>query len=81
MPTKVRRCDIGIEYLQSNLTGGEISPTLHARTDIDKYATAVANAENVVIVPQGGLRRRPGLKKLDEGVIGEDARLAPFVFQ
>lgn len=69
---------MGLEYLQSNLTGGELAPTLHARTDIDKYNTALAEAENVVIVPQGGLRRRPGLAK--HITIGEDARLEPFIF-
>lgn len=71
---------MGVEYLQSNLTGGELAPTLHARTDIDKYASGVAIAENVIIVPQGGMRRRPGLQKLQDGYVGEVARLIPFVF-
>jgi len=71
---------MGVEHVQSNLTGGEIAPELHARIDIDKYKTSVAHAENVIIVPQGGLRRRPGLAKMDDGVVGEDARLIPFVF-
>jgi len=71
---------MGIQHIQSNLTGGELAPELHARIDIDKYNTSVAHAENVVIVPQGGLRRRPGLSKIEDGVVGEDARLSPFVF-
>lgn len=70
---------MGVDYLQSNLTGGEISPLLHARTDIEKYGTSLAIAENVVIVPQGGLRRRAGLSKVIDGK-QEDARLTPFVF-
>jgi len=71
---------MGIQHIQSNLTGGELAPELHARIDIDKYGTSVAHAENVIIVPQGGLRRRPGLSKIEGGTVGEDARLSPFVF-
>lgn len=71
---------MGVEYVQSNLTGGELAPTLHARIDIEKYASSVAIAENVVIVPQGGLRRRPGLNKVTSTNIGGVARLEPFVF-
>jgi len=71
---------MGIQHIQSNLTGGELAPELHARIDIDKYGTSVAHAENVIIVPQGGLRRRPGLSKIEDGTVGEDARLIPFVF-
>jgi len=71
---------MGVEHIQSNLTGGELAPALHARIDIDKYKTSVAHAENVIIVPQGGLRRRPGLSKIEDGTVREDARLIPFVF-
>ncbi len=71
---------MGTDFTQSNLTGGELAPELHARIDIEKYNTAVAHAENVIIVPQGGLRRRPGLSKITDSVVGEDARLLPFVF-
>jgi len=71
---------MGIEHIQSNLSGGELAPALHARIDIDKYNTSVATAKNVVIVPQGGLRRRPGLAKITDSAVGEDARLIPFVF-
>tara|TARA_E500000318_G_scaffold99094_1_gene100926 strand:- start:1208 stop:3724 length:2517 start_codon:yes stop_codon:yes gene_type:complete len=47
-------------YIQSNFVSGELSPLLKGRTDINQYYQAVEKAENVVIVPQGGLRRRPG---------------------
>ena len=71
---------MGVEYLQSNLTGGEISPSLHARVDIDKYQNSVAEATNMVIVPQGGLRRRPGLAKTEGGYYSEEVRIEPFIF-
>ena len=47
-------------FIQSNFVSGEISPLLKGRTDINQYYQAVETANNVVIVPQGGLRRRPG---------------------
>lgn len=71
---------MGMEHIQSNLSGGEIAPTLHARVDIEKYQNSVAEAKNVVIVPQGGLRRRPGLAKVEDGYYNEEVRLVPFVF-
>jgi hypothetical protein len=71
---------MGTEYLQSNLSGGELSPQLHARVDIDKYSSSVADAKNMVIVPQGGLRRRPGLSKIEDGYYAEEVRIEPFVF-
>ena len=71
---------MGVEYIQSNLTAGELTPELHARTDINKYANGVAIAQNMVILPHGGMRRRPGLFKIADSLVSEDARLAPFVF-
>ena len=71
---------MGVEFLQSNLSGGELAPTLHARTDIDKYNSSVAEAKNMVIVPQGGLRRRPGLAKTEDGFYTVESRLEPFIF-
>ena len=47
-------------FIQSSFVSGELSPLLKGRTDINQYYQAVETAENVVIVPQGGLRRRPG---------------------
>ena len=39
---------------------GELSPLIKGRVDIDQYYKGMQTAENVVIVPQGGLKRRPG---------------------
>ena len=71
---------MGQDFIQSNLSGGELAPTLHARIDIDKYNNSVANAKNMVIVPQGGLRRRPGLAKVEDGYYTEEIRIEPFIF-
>jgi hypothetical protein len=71
---------MGVEFLQSNLTAGELDPRLHGRTDIEKYASGVAEATNMVILPYGGLRRRPGLAKITDSKVSTRARLLPFVF-
>jgi len=70
---------MGVEYLQSNLTSGELTPELHARVDINKYNNGVASAENMVILPHGGMRRRPGLSKITD-THTEKSRIEPFVF-
>jgi len=51
-----------ITQYQSNFTVGEIDPLLVGRIDIQQYASALSKAQNVVILPQGGFERRPGLR-------------------
>jgi hypothetical protein len=64
--------------LQTNFNSGLLDPRLHARTDIKHYYQGAAEATNVVSSPQGGLKRRPGLRYIDE-TLGV-ARLAAFAF-
>jgi len=51
-----------VTQYQSNFTVGEIDPLLHGRIDIQQYASALEKAQNVVVLPQGGFERRPGLR-------------------
>lgn len=51
---------------QSNLTGGEMSPAMYARTDVAKYQTGVKEAVNVIIKPEGGMRSTPGTRFIGE---------------
>lgn len=48
--------------IQTNFSTGELDPLLRARVDLTAYANALEEATNIVCQPQGGLRRRPGLK-------------------
>lgn len=66
--------------IQSNMTAGEIAPTLRGRIDINKYYNGLSKAENVIILPHGGLRRRPGLAKIQDSYVGQDARIEGFIF-
>ena len=68
------------KVIQTNFTGGEISPTLAGRIDLDKYYKSCATAENVIIMPHGGLKRRDGLAKVTDTYINKYCRLEPFVF-
>lgn len=48
------------KFLQSSFVSGELSPLLKGRVDLDQYYQGMQTAENVLIVPQGGLKRRAG---------------------
>lgn len=71
-----------LNLLKSNFGSGELDPELMIRTDIKHYYTGAAYLDNVVVKPQGGVRRRPGLQFIADmtAAIPSDAavRLVPF---
>ena len=69
------------KLMQSSLSGGEISPAVQARTDIAKYKSSVASAENVFCRVHGGMENRAGFKFVAQCKDNEtDVRLIPFSF-
>lgn len=46
--------------LQSNFTRGEIDPQLVGRVDLSAYYAGVKTATNMLCIPQGGMKKRPG---------------------
>lgn len=68
--------------IQTSFSTGELDPLLRARVDLAQYNNALAKATNVVVQPQGGLRRRPGLKYMAElpSAASSGVRLVPFEF-
>ena len=52
--------------IQTNFTTGEVDPLLKSRIDINQYFNALDQARNVLIQPQGGIERRPGLQFIFE---------------
>lgn len=56
------------KFMQSSFVSGELSPLLKGRVDLDQYYQGMETAENVLIVPQGGLKRRAGTQHIDEGL-------------
>tara|TARA_Y100001937_G_scaffold58525_1_gene80302 strand:- start:40 stop:2238 length:2199 start_codon:yes stop_codon:yes gene_type:complete len=70
-----------ITQFQTNFSVGELDPLLRARTDLSQYQNALEEATNVIIQPQGGLKRRDGLKFIyDFGTSFTDFKLIPFEF-
>lgn len=61
------------EVLYSAFNVGEIDPLLKSRVDLDQYYLGADRMRNVLLLPQGGVRRRPGLRRIDE--INERAEL------
>ncbi len=55
-----------IFHHQANFTSGELSPTLAARIGFKGYERGSAKLRNVLVIPQGGLKRRFGTKKVFE---------------
>jgi len=68
--------------IQTNFTVGEIDPLLRGRIDLAQYYSGLKTARNVVILPQGGVRRRPGLKFIHAlpSSAANGAVLVPFEF-
>ena len=65
----------------NNFNGGEVSPYLYAREDVEKiYNKSCLKMENFVPLPYGGATKRPGLKYLGNSTSNNKARLIPFIF-
>ncbi len=66
--------------VQATFAGGEMTPALWGRTDIQKYKTGLKTGRNVNIIPQGGARNRPGTEFIATVGVGTSAvRLIPFI--
>ena len=70
--------------IQTNFTTGEVDPLLKSRIDINQYYNALDQARNVLIQPQGGIERRPGLQFIFEVPSAANPqngmKLVPFEF-
>lgn len=66
--------------VQTNFSTGELDPLLRARVDLPAYQNALEDAQNVVVQPQGGIRRRPGSRYLASVPAGSGVRLVAFEF-
>lgn len=64
----------------NNFNGGEVSPYLYAREDVDGiYNKSCLKMENFIPLPYGGASRRPATKYLGNSHSGK-VRLIPFTF-
>lgn len=66
----------------SSFTAGEISPRLEGRINIEKYREGLSEMTNMVVMPHGGVTRRPGTEFLGEVKDSSvKTRLIPFQFK
>lgn len=66
---------------QNSFTGGEWAPSLWARSDLQKYPTAVKTLQNFIIHPHGGISNRAGTYFVGETKFSAKvSRLIPFQF-
>jgi len=72
---------MGTPLIQPTFSGGELSPSLYARVDIERYGNSVKTAKNFLVRPTGGLVNRPGLQFVGEVKSSASrVRLIPFEF-
>lgn len=62
---------------QRSFGAGELSPSLYARTDVQRYQIGLRTCRNFLVLKHGGVANRPGM-----ALVGTCARasLLPFVF-
>ena len=66
----------------SSFTAGEVSPRMEGRVTLDTYREGLADMTNLLVLPQGGVTRRPGTEFLGEiKDSANTARLIPFQFK
>lgn len=55
-----------VATLQSNFNGGEVSPLVYGRPDLEKYTTGLKTCLNFIPLLQGPVMRRPGTMHIVE---------------
>jgi hypothetical protein len=53
-----------VSALINSFNAGELSPYMGARSDVEKYRNGCSTLENFIILPYGGVIRRPGTEYL-----------------
>lgn len=67
---------------QNNFTGGEVTPKIYARSNLEPYYNSCAIIENLIIWAYGGLQRRPGTRYVAEVKDSNTkVRLIPMTFK
>jgi len=66
---------------QRAFSGGEITSSLYARTDVEKYVSALRTCRNFMVMRHGGATNRPGTTFINEVKDStKKVRLIPFIF-
>jgi len=68
-----------ISKIQNSFSSGELDPKLRARNDVATFYTGAQKMRNVLAIPQGAAKRRPGLEYLHNLHSGE-IQMFEFVY-
>ena len=71
---------MGTFQLKPSFAGGELTPALYGRIDLQKYDVGAAKLENAIVQRYGGVTRRPGFKHIAQTADNKKARLIPFSY-
>lgn len=64
----------------SDFTRGELSPRMEGRSDSPVFFQGVSELQNFIVLPQGGVEKRPGTKYFTTAKYpAKQSRLIPFV--
>ena len=63
---------------QTNFNSGVLTPRLNSRSDLELYFNGVSVGTNVLSMPHGGMRKRPGMKY--HATMTQRSRNLPFEF-
>ncbi len=76
-----------LRLLKSDFTSGEVDPLLKARNDIKHYFSGAETLRNLLVMPQGGVKDRPGLKFVNDvttltsgNSVADGYKFVPFEF-
>lgn len=68
-----------LRKLKTSFTGGEYSPALRARVDLEKYSTGLKVATNCFVHPHGGVSNRAGFELVSYARQEGDTVQIPFI--
>ncbi|QNQ56173.1 hypothetical protein [Serratia liquefaciens] len=67
--------------IQPSFAGGEVSPSLYGRVDLEKYQTSLRRCRNFIVRQYGGVENRPGTRYVAPAKYADrKCRLIPFQF-
>ena len=49
------------KIIKNSGNAGELAPYMHGRTDMSKYYNGYSKLINAIVLPHGGVTKRPGL--------------------
>lgn len=70
-----------VRYNQSSFAGGEYSPEVSARVDIDRYKIGLKTCRNTIVHPHGGISNRGGTRLIARTKTQDKpSRMIKFIF-